>query len=91
MAASTAADAATERILTPEALDFVAELHRRFDGRRRELLEARAERQARIAAGELPGFLPETAEIREGDWTVAPVPPDLTTAASRSPARPTGR
>ena len=77
MAASTAADAATERILTPEALDFVIEIHRRFDGRRRELLEARAERRERIAAGQLPGFIPETAEIRAGDWMISPTPPDL--------------
>jgi malate synthase len=74
---ATATDAATERILTPEALDFVAELHRRFDGRRRELLAARAERRERIEAGEVPQFLRETAEIREGDWTIEPVPPDL--------------
>ena len=58
---------------------------------RRELLAARAERQARIDAGELPDFLPETREIREGDWRVAPVPADLRTAASRSPGRSTGR
>jgi malate synthase len=77
MAASTAAEAATERILTPEALDFVIEIHRRFDGRRRELLEARAERRGRIAAGQLPGFLPETAEIRAGDWMISPTPQDL--------------
>ncbi len=77
MTVDTAAEAATERILTPDALDFVTEIHRRFDGRRRELLAARAERRERIAAGELPDFLPETAEIREGDWTIDPVPPDL--------------
>ena len=77
MAASTATEAATERILTPEALDFVLEIHRRFDGRRRELLEARVERRERIAAGQLPGFLPETAEIRAGDWMISPTPPDL--------------
>jgi malate synthase len=64
-------------ILTPEALAFVAGLHRRFDARRRELLAARVERQARFDAGELPDFLPETADIRESDWTVAPIPADL--------------
>jgi malate synthase len=66
-----------EEILSPDALAFVAELHRRFDGTRRRLLAARAERQAQIDAGELPDFLPETREIREGDWRVAPVPADL--------------
>ena len=48
--------------------------HRRFDATRRELLAARAERQARIDAGELPDFLPETRDVRDGDWRVAPVP-----------------
>ncbi|MBW8859019.1 MAG: malate synthase A [Caulobacter sp.] len=64
-------------ILTPEALAFVADLHRRFDARRRELLAARAARQARFDAGELPDFLPETAALRAADWTVAPIPADL--------------
>ena len=64
-------------ILSDDALAFVAELHRRFDGRRRELLAARAARQARLDAGELPDFLPETRVIREGDWTISPVPADL--------------
>jgi malate synthase len=64
-------------ILTPEALAFVAGLHRRFDGRRQELLAARVERQKAFDAGELPDFLPETAHIRAGDWSVAPIPADL--------------
>jgi len=64
-------------ILTPEALDFVAALHRRFDARRRELLARRAERQARFDAGELPDFLEETRPVREGEWKVAPIPDDL--------------
>ncbi|HEY8193282.1 MAG TPA: malate synthase A [Gaiellaceae bacterium] len=64
-------------ILTPEALAFVAELQRRFDPERKRLLAARGERQARLDAGEVPDFLEETREIREGDWRVAPAPPDL--------------
>jgi malate synthase len=64
-------------ILTEEALSFLAELHQRFDARRRELLAARIERQQRFDAGELPDFLPETRAIRESDWTVAPIPADL--------------
>jgi malate synthase len=71
------ADGRDEEILSADALAFVAELHRRFDGTRRGLLAARVERQARIDGGELPDFLPETREIREGDWQVAPVPADL--------------
>jgi malate synthase len=64
-------------ILTPEALRFVAELHRAFDPRRRELLERRAETRAKLRAGALPDFFPETRELRERAWTVAPIPADL--------------
>ncbi|HEY8977750.1 MAG TPA: malate synthase A, partial [Burkholderiaceae bacterium] len=66
-----------ETILTPEALAFVADLHRTFEGRRKELLAARVERTARLDAGERPDFLPSTAHIRNGDWKVAPLPPAL--------------
>ncbi|GGO34000.1 malate synthase A [Deinococcus humi] len=64
-------------ILTPEALSFVSELHRRFEPRRRELMQLRQDRQARLDAGEVPDFLPETREIRAGDWKIAPLPEDL--------------
>ena len=64
-------------ILTPEALDFLAGLHRNFDARRRQLLAARVTRQARFDAGETPDFLAETADIRDGDWKVAPIPADI--------------
>src|SRR6187399_1819707 len=66
-----------EEILTAEALALVAELHRRFDGRRRELLQARVLRQKEIDGGKLPDFLPETADIRKSNYTVAPIPADL--------------
>jgi malate synthase len=66
-----------EEVLTPEALEFVAGLHRRFNPVREELLALRAQRQARLDKGELPDFLPHTRDIREGDWQVAPVPADL--------------
>jgi malate synthase len=64
-------------ILTPQALEFLAKLHRKFDARRVELIERRALRQKELDAGKLPDFLPETAPIREAEWTVAPVPADL--------------
>lgn len=64
-------------ILTPQALAFVAKLARKFEARRRELMAMRAQRQAEFDAGKLPDFLPETKNVREGDWTVAPVPHDL--------------
>ena len=66
-----------DEILTPEALAFIAKLHREFDPRRQALLAARVARQARIDAGEMPDFLPETKHIREGDWRIAPLPPAL--------------
>ena len=66
-----------EEILTPEALAFVADLHRSFDTQRQRLLKLREERQKRFDAGELPDFLADTAHIREGDWKVAPIPADL--------------
>jgi malate synthase len=64
-------------ILSPQAIEFVAKIARRFEARRRELLARRVERQTRLDAGFLPDFLPETAAIRAGDWTVAPPPADL--------------
>ena len=64
-------------ILVPEAMELVAKLHRAFDERRVELLDAREARQARLDAGERPDFLPDTADVRAGDWTVAPVPADM--------------
>ncbi|MBS1611766.1 MAG: malate synthase A [Bacteroidetes bacterium] len=64
-------------ILTPEALAFVVKLQRHFNKTRLNLLAARVERQKSIDAGNLPDFLPETKEIREGDWTAAPIPADL--------------
>ena len=70
--------ARSERVLTPEALAFVAELHRSFNPRRLELLAKRAERQTHFDGGELPDFLPETASVREdGSWRVASAPADL--------------
>jgi len=73
--APPAADAA--RILTPEALALLEDVCLRFGPERKRLLAARDARQARINAGELPDFLPETAAIRAGDWKVAPIPADL--------------
>lgn len=66
-----------EQILTPNALMLVATLHRAFEPRRQALLQARTARQARIDAGEMPNFLPETRHIREGDWKIAPLPKAL--------------
>jgi malate synthase len=64
-------------ILDGQALAFVAKLARKFEPRRRELMAARARRQAEFDAGKLPDFLPQTKHLRESEWTVAPVPRDL--------------
>jgi malate synthase len=66
-----------ETILSPDALALVARLHRAFEPRRQALLAARTERALRIDAGERPDFLPQTADIRAADWTIAPLPPAL--------------
>lgn len=68
---------ASAMILTGEALAFVAELHKTFNPRRLELLSARAERQARIDAAEIPTFLPETQDIRNAAWQVTETADDL--------------
>src|SRR5581483_6125977 len=64
-------------IITPAALEFLAGLHRKFDRRRKELMQRRADRQHRFNAGELPDFLPDTKAIREQGWKIGPVPKDL--------------
>jgi len=68
---------ATERVLTPEALEFVAELQRRVGTGRADLLRRRARRQQEFASGVQPGFLEPTRSIRQTAWEVAPTPPDL--------------
>ncbi len=64
-------------ILSDGALRFVVSLARRFEPRRRELLAARRRRQQEIFDGRMPDFLPETRQLRQRDWTVAPIPRDL--------------
>src|SRR5690606_30283500 len=67
-----------EEILTPEALGLLAALQRELGARRKELLEARAERQRRLSEGETLDFLPETRSVREDDsWRVAEPAPGL--------------
>jgi len=64
-------------VLTPEAIAFLVGLQRAHNARRKALLAARATRQAALDAGQRPDFLPETAHIRESEWSVAPLPADL--------------
>ncbi|MCC7015135.1 MAG: malate synthase A [Planctomycetes bacterium] len=69
--------AAAERILTREALQFVANLQRRFEPERQRRLAARREVQARLERGWTPDFLHETRGIRAAHWRVAPLARDL--------------
>ena len=64
-------------VLTPEALDFAAQLHRSFNPERLRLLQDRSRRQARIDGGELPDFVPNPIESRDPAWRVAPAPADF--------------
>ena len=64
-------------VLTEDALAFLADLHREFDARRRDLLARRVERQARLDSGGTLDFRDDTREVREGDWQVAPPPDDM--------------
>ncbi|HEU5177515.1 MAG TPA: malate synthase A, partial [Burkholderiales bacterium] len=77
VAISGAITPAFAEILSPEALGFVAKLHRKFESRRQELLAARAARQREFDRGAQPDFLKETQHIRETDWVIAPQPKDM--------------
>src|SRR5215469_16381598 len=66
-----------EKILSPEALDFVTGLERKFGAERQRLLAQRAAVQEKLDAGWRPSFPPETRALRDSDWTVAPLPKDL--------------
>ena len=63
-----------EEILTPEALAFIEELHTRFAGTRNDLLQARKAKRQQVADTSRLDFLPETQDIRDGDWKVAEAP-----------------
>ena len=65
------------QILTLDAIRFIAKLSHQFSETRQQLLAARQRRQKDLDMGKLPDFLAETAEIRKGDWKVAPIPKDL--------------
>jgi malate synthase len=67
----------TTDVLTDEARSFLNDLQRTFGARRIELLARRKDRLERLHGGELPDFLPQTAEIRAGDWRVAPTPDEI--------------
>jgi malate synthase len=66
-----------DKILSAEALAFIADLERKFGAERKRLLAARGERQKQLDSGQKPDFPAETRAIRDADWTVAPLPKDL--------------
>ena len=66
-------------VVSPEALELVAKLHRAFEPRRQELLKKRVELAKKLDAGQKLDFLPETKSIRDGAWKIAPVPKALET------------
>jgi malate synthase len=72
-----AIESSFEEVLSPTALEFLAELEHQFGGRRRDLLAERVRRRERLRSGEMLDFLPETREIRDADWVVEPVPADM--------------
>jgi len=67
-----------DEVLNPLALQLLASLHRRFNARRLELLNARRERQLQLDDGALPEFLAASAQVRGAEWRISPVPEDLT-------------
>ena len=67
----------SDRVLTEDALAFIADLNRRFGPSRISLIERRQERQRELDAGVRPDFLVATRQVRESAWTVAPAPPDF--------------
>ncbi|MGY0617335.1 malate synthase A [Vibrio sp. FJH11] len=66
-----------QAIFPSEAQTFLSLLCEKYAGRVEQLLQAREEKQARIDAGALPDFLPETQDIREGSWKILGIPQDL--------------
>jgi malate synthase len=76
--ATVTAPYTNSEILSPEVLQFLGVLHKSFEARRQDLLQARIARQAALDNGQLPDFLPETAHIRNDDtWKAAPIGPGL--------------
>jgi malate synthase len=69
-APAPSSDERASDILSPDALEFIAELHGRFEPRRQELLAARRERAEELQKGGTLDFLEETKEVREAEWSV---------------------
>ena len=68
---------AEAEILTPQAIEFLGALSANFEAERQRLLAARVTRGEALRKGQLYDFLPETANVRQSEWRVAPIPADL--------------
>src|SRR5690625_2987170 len=66
-----------DEILSDEAISFLESLHNKFEAERVRLLDERTRLQVKLNEGEKFDFLPETKEIRDGNWTISPLPEDL--------------
>ena len=66
-----------EDVFSPELVDFLTALHENFNVKRRRLLDQRKLKQIDFDLGQKPKFPEETLEIRNGNWTCAPLPQDL--------------
>src|SRR3989475_10786363 len=75
---SPAVEGPGAEVFTAEALDFIADLHRRFNPTRLDLLRRRVKRQARVDPGKTLGFSKVTGRIRDDSWGISPLPADLT-------------
>lgn len=64
-------------ILTPGAVNLLASLCEQFMSPLQSLLKARQQKQVQIDAGQLPGFLPHTAKVRQSEWQIRGIPQDL--------------
>src|SRR5437879_5801638 len=74
---SPAVEGRGAEVVTAEALEFISDLHRRFNPTRLDLLRRRVERQAQVDRGKTLRFRPETRRIRDDSWSIAAVPADL--------------
>src|SRR5438128_1090088 len=74
---SPAVEGRGAEVFTAEALEFISDLHRRFNPTRLDLLRRRVERQAQVDRGKTLRFRPETRRIRDDSWSIAAVPADL--------------
>lgn len=77
--ATSAWTSKAQEVLTPECLELLIKLHRRFEIRREQLLSVRKRKYAHYDQGKLPEYPDRDSYVVKGDWKVAPIPQDLQT------------